>query len=340
MYSAGMPDTERRAFLARTSALGAATLFSLYHRSAAADPPPETKRIRLAHAPFICIAPQYLAEDFLSLEGFTEWEYVPLGSREGLDAFAEGKADISMWNTPELVPRLDYEKRIVVLGGLHGGCYQLVGNERVRALRDLKGKAAAVHYLGSGDHVLLSTMLAYVGIDPRREVNWVTGQDLRNAMDLFSEGKADAFCGFAQEPIELRMKNIGHVIVDTAQDRPWSQYFCCMVVGNTQFVQRNPVATKRALRAIFKAADICAADPQRAARFLTEKLYEPRYPIGLEVMKGVDYTRWRVAHPQDTIRFIALRLHEVGIVKSDPNKIIAQGTDWRFLNELKRELKA
>jgi len=41
-----------------------------------------------------------------------------------------------------------------------------------------------------------------------------------------------------------------------------------------------------------------------------------------------------------TVRFWALRLHEVGMIKSDPNKIIADGTDWRFLNELKRELKA
>jgi len=46
------------------------------------------------------------------------------------------------------------------------------------------------------------------------------------------------------------------------------------------------------------------------------------------------------ADPEDTIRFYALRLHEVGMVKSSPQKIIADGTDWRFLNELKRELKA
>ena len=26
--------------------------------------------------------------------------------------------------------------------------------------------------------------------------------------------------------------------------------------------------------------------------------------------------------------------------KATPNRIIAEGTDWRFLNELKRELKA
>jgi NitT/TauT family transport system substrate-binding protein len=40
------------------------------------------------------------------------------------------------------------------------------------------------------------------------------------------------------------------------------------------------------------------------------------------------------------VRFWALRLREAGIIKSSPNRIIAQGTDWRFFNELKRELKS
>ena len=50
-------------------------------------------------------------------------------------------------------------------------------------------------------------------------------------------------------------------------------------------------------------------------------------------------TKWREYDPEDTIRFYALRLREAGMIKSSPNKIIAEGTDWRFFNELKRELK-
>jgi NitT/TauT family transport system substrate-binding protein len=56
-------------------------------------------------------------------------------------------------------------------------------------------------------------------------------------------------------------------------------------------------------------------------------------------MKEVPYGRWRQYNPEDTVRFYALRLHEAGIVKSSPQKIIADGTNWRFLNELKKELK-
>jgi NitT/TauT family transport system substrate-binding protein len=61
--------------------------------------------------------------------------------------------------------------------------------------------------------------------------------------------------------------------------------------------------------------------------------------MALEVLKGLPYRRWRDTDPEDTLRFHALRLHEVGMIKSSPQKLIAQGTDWRILNALKKELK-
>ena len=85
-------------------------------------------------------------------------------------------------------------------------------------------------------------------------------------MDLFVDGKIDAFLGFPPEPQELRARHIGHVIFNTTVDRPWSQYFCCMLGGNREFVRQHPIATKRVMRAILKAADLCATEPARAAR--------------------------------------------------------------------------
>ncbi len=160
------------------------------------------------------------------------------------------------------------------------------------------------------------------------------------AMQLITEGTIDAFLGFPPEPQELRAKGIGHVVVNSTLDRPWSQYFCCMVTANRDFTQRHPIATKRALRAILKAADVCANEPERAARLLAAKGYERNYALALEVLKDLPYRRWREADAEDTLRFYALRLREVGMVRSTPQKLIAQGTDWRFLNELKKELKA
>jgi NitT/TauT family transport system substrate-binding protein len=149
----------------------------------------------------------------------------------------------------------------------------------------------------------------------------------------------DALVGFPPVPQELRAKGIGHVVVNSGVDRPWSQYFCCMVVGHREFVRKHPVATKRALRAILKATDICALEPNRAAQTLIDKGHTQQYDYALQTMQEIPYNRWREYDPEDTVRFYALRLHEIGMIKSTPQKIIERGTDWRFFNALRKEMK-
>jgi NitT/TauT family transport system substrate-binding protein len=336
----GVKSSNRRSFLGIACAFGAASLVRL-PRAMAGETPPETKKVRLVHTPTICLAPQYLAEELLRLEGFTEVEYVEPKFSDPVKEIEAGRADLTLDAATAVIPLLDEGKDVVVLAGVHGGCYELIGTQRVSAIRDLKRKRVAIVAFGSADHVFLASILAYVGMDPRNDIEWVEADDpTKGVMPLFVDGKVDAFLAFPPEPQELRARRIGHTIVDTSQDRPWSQYFCCMATARRQFVQANPIATKRALRAILKATDLCAQEPERAARFLEAKGYESRYEIGLGVLKALDYKRWRESPPEDTLRFHALRLHEVGMIKSTPQKIIARGTDWRFLDELKKELKA
>jgi NitT/TauT family transport system substrate-binding protein len=208
----------------------------------------------------------------------------------------------------------------------------------VQALRDLKGKTVGVYELGGVVHVFLASMLAYVGLDPNKDVNWDTHPPAE-VMQLLTEGKIDALMGYPPLAQELRAKHIGHVVVNSTLDRPWSQYFCCMVIANREFVQKHPVATKRMLRAILRAADVCAREPERAARLLVDRRVTTSYEHALQALKEIPYGRWREYDPEDTLRFHALRLHEVGMIKSSPQKIIAEGTDWRFLNEIKKEMK-
>ena len=286
------------------------------------------------------MAPQFIAEELLRAEGFTEVEYVEQDRVRGPSAVAQGLADIAMWDVFATLPVLDAGNPVVVLAGIHAGCWELFVHGPIHSIRDLKGKTVAIRAFENGDYVLLSSMLAYLGMDPRTDVNWIAGPAVTDAMNSFVDGKADAFMAFAPQGHELRAKKVGRVIVDTAQDRPWAQYFCCVVISRRDFVRAHPIATKRALRALLKATDICAQEPERAARMLVAKGFQPRYEIAHEVLKSLPYDRWRQSNPEDTIRFHALRLHEVGMIKSSPQKLIAQGTDWRFLNELKKELKA
>lgn len=329
----------RRRFLANGSILGAASFLGL-PLTAAAEPPPELRKIRLVKNPAICLAPEYLAEELLRQEGFAEVEYVEMDRGGTGEMLFANRADVTNCPPAEGLPYLDADKPLVLLAGIHGGCYELFANERIRALRDLKGKRVAVSFVGSAEYYFIASMMAYVGMDPRQHIDWVSGETFDGTMRLFMEGKADAFLGFPPQPQELRARKIGRVILNTGQDRPWEQYYCCMIAARPDFVSKYPVATKRAVRAILKAADICANEPERTARYIVAKGYEPRYEVALEVVKSLSYTRWRTYNPEDTLRFYGLRLHEVGMIKSNPTKLIAQGTDWRFLNELKKELKA
>ena len=144
---------------------------------------------------------------------------------------------------------------------------------------------------------------------------------------------------FPPEPQELRAKKIGRVVVNTTVDRPWSQYFCCMAVANREFRRENPIATKRALRAILKGADLCTREPERVARALVDRQYVQSLDYARQPLREIPYAPWREFVPEDTIRFYALRLREGGMIKTAPQKLIAQSTDSRFLNELKKELK-
>jgi len=330
----------RRKFLSEVSALSALSLLGPGY--AAAEPPPETKTIRLVKVRALCLAPQYVAEELLRLEGFSDVQYVTLNDYPGNIVYS-GKADFTQDGVSTLLPAVDKGQPVVALAGVHAGCYELIAHEHVRSIHDLKGKRVIHWDYGDPQYLMLASVLAYVGIDPRKDIQWVTAKAYTNAyekmLDLFIEKKADAIMGFTPQPQLLRARKIGHVILNTATDRPWSEYFCCIIVGHRDFVARYPVATKRAIRAFLKAADVCARNPEQAAQLLVAKGYEPDYELALSVLKELPYNRWREADPEDTMRFFALRLREVGIVKSTPQQLLARGTNWGFFNELKRELK-
>src|SRR5439155_21832018 len=150
--------------------------------------------------------------------------------------------------------------------------------ERARTVRALKGRTVAVPNLGSAFHVFIATIAAYVGVDPNKDINFVT-HPVEDSARLLADKKVDALMAFPPMAQELRAKKLGHVIVNSAIDRPWSQYFCCIVASNREFVRKHPVATKRALRAIVKAANLCALEPARAARLVANRGYDYDYAL-------------------------------------------------------------
>jgi len=332
----------RREFLSKSLLAGTAVYLGLGSDNCLAtiEPPPETTRLRMLKWPTACWVPQYVAEPLLREEGFTDISYVE-GQGKYVKVLSSGEIDINLSFSAVEIFLLDkFGHNVKIISGLHPGCYALIGSERIRSVRDLKGKTVwAGSNKGGGPHTFFSAIVAYIGLNPIKDINyaWIPKSE---AIEMFKQGKLDAFMSFPPEPQELMDKNIGKVLVDTNVDRPWSQYFCCIVSGNKNFIENNPVATKRALRAILKGNDLVAKKPELAADALIErqirKESERKYII--QALKDTPYNRWREYNPEDTIRFYALRLREIGMIKSSPEEFIAKNTDWSFVQSLKNEL--
>jgi NitT/TauT family transport system substrate-binding protein len=325
----------RRRFLTALSSAGAASLVRA-PRVLAAEGPLETTTLRLVNDGSICIAPEYAAEELLRAEGFTDIRYVVVPSARQIEGLASGVVDFVLFVPPAHIPAIDTGFPVAVLAGVHVGCFELFAKEGIRSISELKGKSVG---LKAAPPALLTLMAAQVGLDAATDISWVTDPSVK-PLDLFAEGKIDAFLGFPPEPQELRARHAGHVIVNTSVDRPWSQYFCCMFASTREYVRQHPVATKRVLRAVLKATDLCVTEPAQVARRIVDAGFTAQYDYASATLSEVPYDRWRDYDAEDTMRFYALRLHDAGMIKSSPQKIIAEGTDWRFFNELKRELKA
>jgi len=338
----------RRRFLTNAAFAGAAGIvgFGAWGKALAAEPPPEVTRIRISEQPVTCVAPNWAARELLQSEGFTDVQYATWGKNTKNfmpEVLLSGEVDISLSFIATDLIHIDASAPVVWLAGSHIGCIDLIGSERVASVRDLKNKTVPIRHLRDPYHIFMSMFVAYVGLDPEKDINWlVLGYDPDPEEKLLADGKIDAFT--AGPPYAPRLRKLGHVLLNTTTDRPWSQYLCCMISSTKSFIREHPIATKRALRALLKATDLCAVEPERVARLIAERdvppTYDWRYDDILQGLKEIPYGQWREYDPEDAIRWYALRMREVGMIKNTPQQIIAEHTDWRFLNELKRELKA
>ena len=331
--------SERRRFMQNLALAGAATAIGFASPRTAAQSKLDTTRIRFPQHPGTCTAPFYVAEELLRAEGLNvQFVKIP-GASHIYTSMAAGETDLGVAFIAPFAIQVDQGKPIVMLAGIHPGCYEVFATNGVRSIRDLRGKRVSIPEPNGTHHVFIATIMSHIGLDPKKDVAWVI-QSPEESMRHLAEGKVDALVAFPPNAQELRAKKIGQVIMNSGVDKPWSQYFCCVVAGRRGFVEKYPVATKHAVRAILKANSICSTQPEQTARFLVDRGFTPTYEYALQAMREIPYARWRDFSTEDSVRYFALRLQELGFIKSSPKALLAKGTDWRFLDELKKELKA
>ena len=310
-------------------------------------PPPEVTHLRFTPSNDICIAPMYVAGLYLGEEGFTEVEYVKDATHiDDLGRLIDFNYDFAS----SIVLNANAGKKFKVLGGMHAACFELlVTRDDIATIADLRGKKIATdQQVDSGAPNFVSALLSYIGMPTDQALVFVKTGELAARL---RSGEIDAALTVPPVGDLLRAANVRKVVLDSSTDKPFSQYYCCMLEASPQFVARNPVATKRVLRAVLRGADLCASDPERAARYLvdnghtqwlTDELVQlsgmDRYNLTLATVRHLPYNVWRRFDPEDSLRFYALRMRDAGAVKVTPDELIRRVTDWRFFNELKREM--
>jgi len=157
------------------------------------------------------------SRDLLRAEGFTDIRYVLQPVAYQHDHVSRGEADFSLHFAAPTIIAIDAGKSLTVIGGVHVGCFELFAVEGIRSIVDLKGRIVAVQGPGSSSHVYVASMASYVGLDPIKDINWVT-DPTAGPMQLFLDGKVDAFLATPPEPQILRERKIGQVIVNSATD--------------------------------------------------------------------------------------------------------------------------
>lgn len=340
-----LSNWSRREFLGRMTTAGAAGVLAFKPGLAVAEPPPETTSIRIVQDPSIpvlCYGPQYVATEMLKLEGFTDISYTPYTEEDGaMDSpiLASGRADITGTWVADTILTADRGEPVVALSGMHVGCTEIIAQKGIQSIRELKGKKFGLLAPGSAEQGWLSILFSYIGLDPLNDIEWVV-HPYEEWSELFAAREIDALLLWPPDAQVYRNQKLGNVILDTGMDKPWKDYFCCIIAGNQDYVDKHPIATKRAIRAMLKATDLCALEPELAAKTVINNGFPAEYETALQVFSEIPYALWRDLDPEDTFRFYALRMHQLGLIEQTPEALIAKNTDWRFLKELKQQLKA
>lgn len=301
-------------------------------------PPPETTTIRLTL--FACDMPIMAADRNLRDEGFTD---VQFSDSPPVAALTGGKADLGAVFAPTLATAVEAGMPLVGLGGLHPGCVQVWAAPGVATLKDLSGRTVVIRSKAPDDfsYPFLAMGLKNAGIDPG-SVNFVVQPDA-NLTKLFLDGKSDALflASVGSFAFQTNPANKGHVVLDQAMEAPWSQQSCCVLTTTRDWAKANPVAAKRALRAIYRAADTIPPDRADAAKVATDKgLFGGAQNVAL--VRGasnmVPYD-WRRYDAAASVRFHAKLLNEVGLLKMTPDESVTKATDVRIWRQLQSELK-
>ena len=299
--------------------------------------PPETAAIRLAAG--ACDSAIFAAERYLREEGFTDVKFTDVATAAAITA---GNADIGNAFPTQFFNAVENGPKVVSLGGLHPGCVEIWAQPGISSVKDLKGRSITVtaKTLANLQYSFLAMVIRQAGID-LKDVTFVVQADA-NLTQLYLDGKSDAVFVATTGAAALKANpaNKGKVISSQVMDEPWKSNNCCFIVASESWSRANPIAAKRAMRAIYRTADTLPADRSDAAKLATDKGLFGGAPAFANVREAANMVPldWRTYDLEKAVRFYAPLLTDVGVLKASTDDLL-KAVDIKIYKELLSELK-
>jgi NitT/TauT family transport system substrate-binding protein len=234
-----------------------------------------SNKIRVGYIGITCEAPIFAAVEkgFFKEEGL-DVELVKCQWAQYKDVFALGGFDVTHHLVMYFLKPMEMGMDVKFTGGIHRGCLRVQSwtKGNIHTVEDLRGKRIGVPGMGTPPFVFASRVMGAHGIDATKEVEWKVfpAGDLGLALQ---RGLVDAVAD--SEPIGSLLLADGTVrnVADQATDPPYRDEYCCAVLVNGKFLEKNPKAAAAATRALLKAAKWVDTNPVAAARLSVEKKY-------------------------------------------------------------------
>jgi NitT/TauT family transport system substrate-binding protein len=291
-------------------------------------------KIKVAYIGITCEAPIFIAAEkgFFADEGVdvelvkTDWD----GLRDGLGL---GRFDANHTLIMYLLKPIEQGLDVKITGGIHMGCLRVQAGTKttIQTAKDLKGKRIGIPTMGSPPFLFASRALASNGLDPKKDVTWLTIAP--DVMELALEnGQVDAIAN--SEPIGsiLEARNKARTIVDQATDPAYRDEFCCVSVVSGKLAKNNPGAAAKVTRALLKGAKWVGENPEAAARLSVEKKYlASSAEINIQALSGLSYAPG-VAQCQASVNQAAKEMKLAGLLNASTDAAELARRAWLDLD--------
>ncbi len=308
--------------------------------AAATLPPPETTTIRLTAG--ACDSAIFGAERYLREEGFTNVSFGDGSGVSTIAGIAAGSVDLGNTFPQGFFNSVESGAKVVSLGGLHPGCVEIWAQPGIASVKDLKGRSVTVtaKTLSNLQYSYIAIAMKQAGVDPK-EVNWVVQADA-DTLKLYLDGKSDAVfvATTGASALKKNPANKGQIIYSQVMDEPWKSNNCCFIVASEAWYRANPIAAKRAMRAIYRTADALPTDRGDAAKLATDQgLFGGAAAIA-NVREAANMVPldWRTYDLEKAVRFYVPLLTDVGVLKASTEDLL-KAIDLKIFKELSTELK-